>query len=71
MSELASSAFFSLTLTVLDPGTLVMEVKFTEFLPQTLRELLPPKAQEWTAVSKYVLCCDKTAYCHGNSGWQG
>lgn len=45
------------TLPVLDPGTLVMEVKFTEFLPQTLRELLPPKAQEWTAVSKYVLCC--------------
>ena len=59
------------TLPVLDPGTLVMEVKFTEFLPQTLRELLPPKAQEWTAVSKYVLCCDKTAYCHGSSGWQG
>ena len=59
------------TLPVLDPGTLVMEVKFTEFLPQTLRELLPPKAQEWTAVSKYVLCCDKTAYCHGISGWQG
>ena len=59
------------TLPVLDPGTLVMEVKFTDFLPQTLRELLPPKAQEWTAVSKYVLCCDKTAYCHGSSGWQG
>ena len=37
----------------------------------SLRELLPPKAQEWTAVSKYVLCCDKTAYCHGISGWQG
>lgn len=58
------------TLPVLDPGTLVMEVKFTEFLPQFVRELLPPKAQEWTAVSKYVLCCEKTAYCHGFSGWQ-
>lgn len=58
------------TLPVLDPGTLVMEVKFTEFLPQSLREVLPPKAQEWTAVSKYVLCCDKTAYCHGFSGWR-
>lgn len=57
-------------LPVLEPGTLVMEVKFTEFLPQFLRELLPPKAQEWTAVSKYVLCADKTAYCHGFSGGQ-
>lgn len=58
------------TLPVLEPGILVMEVKFTEFLPQFVRELLPPKAQEWTAVSKYVLCCDKTAYCHGFSGWR-
>lgn len=57
------------TLPVLDPGTLVLEVKFTEFLPEVLRQLLPPKAQEWTAVSKYVLCADKTAYRHGFSGW--
>lgn len=54
---------------MLDPGTLVLEVKFTEFLPEVLRQLLPPKAQEWTAVSKYVLCADKTAYRHGFSGW--
>lgn len=53
------------TLPVLEPGELVMEVKFTEFLPQIIRSLLPPKAQELTAVSKYVLCCDKTAYLHG------
>ena len=53
------------TLPVLDPGTLVMEVKFTEFLPQLVRDLLPPKAQELTAVSKYLLCCDRTAYQNG------
>ena len=42
-----------------------MEVKFTEFLPQLVRDLLPPKAQELTAVSKYLLCCDRTAYQNG------
>lgn len=58
------------TLPVLEPGKLVMEVKFTEFLPQIVRTLLPPRAQELTAVSKYVLCCDKTAYQHGFGYWQ-
>ena len=53
------------TLPVQEPDELVMEVKFTEFLPQIVRTLLPPKAQELTAVSKYVLCCEKTAYLHG------
>ena len=57
------------TLPVLEPGKLVMEVKFTEFLPQIVRQLLPPRAQELTAVSKYVLCCDKTAYQHGFEYW--
>ena len=54
---------------VLEPGKLVLEVKFTEFLPQIVRDLLPPRAQELTAVSKYVLCCDKTAYQHGFTYW--
>ena len=54
---------------VLEPGKLVMEVKFTEFSPQIVRTLLPPRAQELTAVSKYVLCCDKTAYMHGFTYW--
>ena len=44
--------------------------KFTEFLPGILRSLLPPASQEYTAVSKYVLCCDKTAYQHGFGYWQ-
>ena len=55
---------------ILDAGTVrVLEVKFTEFLPQIVRDLLPPRAQELTAVSKYVLCCDKTAYQHGFTYW--
>lgn len=56
-------------LSCIDPGKLVLEVKFTEFLPEIARELLPPKAQEWTALSKYVICCDKTAYLRDASYW--
>lgn len=52
------------------PGKLVMEVKFTEFLPQIVREVLPPTASEFTAVSKYVLCYEKTRYMHGWGYWQ-
>lgn len=43
---------------VLDPGKLIMEVKFTEFLPEIVRQILPSRAMEQSAVSKYVLCCD-------------
>lgn len=53
------------TLHTLEPGTLVLEVKFTEFLPQMIREALPPQAAEFTAVSKYILCCEKTQYLNG------
>ena len=58
------------TLPVLEPGKLVMEVKFTEFLPQMVRDILPGKAQELTAASKYVLCYDKTSYLRGFDYWQ-
>lgn len=47
---------------VLEPGILIMEVKFTEFLPQTIKEALPPSAHQFTAVSKYTMCYEKTAY---------
>ena len=40
------------TLPVLEPGKLVMEVKFTEILPQIVRDILPPHAAEFTAVSR-------------------
>lgn len=56
-------------LEVLEPGTVVMEVKFTEFLPQVVREVLPLSAAEFTAVSKYVLCCEKTQYKNGWGYW--
>ncbi len=49
-------------LPVLESGKCVMEVKFTEFLPQGVREILPDRASEFTAVSKYVLCYEKTEY---------
>lgn len=40
-------------------GRTVMEVKFTEFLPQFIREVLPPDADEFSAISKYTLCYDR------------
>ena len=40
---------------------MIMEVKFTEFLPRQVRSLLPPRSAELTAASKYVLCCDAAA----------
>ena len=56
-------------LPVLEPGKCVMEVKFTEFLPNFVREVLPDRASEFTAVSKYVLCYKKTAYMNGFQYW--
>ena len=46
-----------------------MEVKFTEFIPNFVREILPDRASEFTAVSKYVLCYTKTAYRRGFEYW--
>lgn len=43
----------------------IMEVKFTEFLPGMVRDMMPAPAAEFTAASKYVLCCDKTKYLNG------
>ena len=47
---------------ITEPGKLIMEVKYTEFLPRVIRELLPPRASEITAFSKYTLCCDTINY---------
>ena len=74
MSELLLEAMIFSTvrlpaLSVLEPGKLIMEVKFTEMLPQILRNLLPPQAAEFTAVSKYVLCYEKTRYMNGFEYW--
>ncbi len=39
-----------------DPDKLVLEVKYTEFLPSVIRKLLPVNGQEFVAFSKYVAC---------------
>ncbi|MEE0969435.1 MAG: polyphosphate polymerase domain-containing protein [Clostridia bacterium] len=57
------------TLPVLEAGKCIMEVKFTEFFPEFVRKILPNKGAEFTAVSKYVLCYDKTEYLSGFKYW--
>ena len=57
------------SLPVLEDGKCVMEVKYTEFLPRFVRDVLPDRASEFTAVSKYVLCYEKTAYMNGFQYW--
>jgi hypothetical protein len=46
------------TLEVLPATQMIMEVKYTDFLPRIVRGLLPPRASIMTAASKYVLCCN-------------
>lgn len=50
------------TIEALPPDLLIMEVKFTEFLPNIIRTVLPSEAADYTAVSKYILACDKTIH---------
>lgn len=62
---LAGYDIFDLSLPMietLDPGFLILEVKFTEFLPELIRKIIPSKGSEYIAVSKYILCCDKTLH---------
>ena len=47
------------TYDVLPYGKTILEVKFTEFFPQFIREMLPPGAQDLSAISKYVLCYEQ------------
>lgn len=47
------------TLETLEPGKLVLEVKFTGFLPELIKKVIPLNGQEFTAVSKYTLCYEK------------
>ena len=56
-------------LSVLEPGKLIMEVKFTEFLPKMIHDMLPANASEFTAMSKSVLCYEKTQYRFGFEYW--
>jgi hypothetical protein len=44
------------------PGIVIMEVKYSEFLPKMIRKILPIKSSEYSANSKYILCCDLTMH---------
>ena len=44
---------------VLDGGSLIMEVKFTEYLPKIVIQLLPTSDSVYTSASKYVMCMEK------------
>lgn len=46
------------TVEVLEADRMIMEVKFTSFLPKLVRRLLPPDASQMTAASKFVMCSD-------------
>ncbi len=50
------------TIETLDPGLLIFEVKFTEFLPNVIRRILPSEAANHLALSKFILCCDKVSH---------
>ena len=51
----------------LEENKIIMEVKFTEFIPRLLKSVLPPRSSELAAVSKYIICCDKTSYLNASS----
>lgn len=46
----------------LNPGMVIMEVKYSDILPVMIRKLLPVKASEHSAISKFILCCDLTMH---------
>lgn len=44
---------------VLEPGTQILEVKYTEYLPDIIRDLLKVDASIQVSASKYVMCLEK------------
>lgn len=44
---------------VMEPGMLIMEVKFTEYIPELIRRLLPVADSAYMAYSKYTMCLEK------------
>jgi hypothetical protein len=47
---------------VFEPGLIIMEVKYSEFLPTMIQRLLPSKASDYGAFSKFVLGCNLNMY---------
>ena len=52
---------------VLPPGVCILEVKFTEYLPDEVRDLLPTADAARVAASKYVMCLQKRAEMLGRA----
>lgn len=50
------------TLAALEENTVVLEVKFTEFIPEIVRKVLPSDGGEFSAISKYTLCYERAHY---------
>lgn len=44
---------------VLPPDQLIMEVKYTEFLPEWIRTVVSPDSAQMSAASKYTMCMEK------------
>lgn len=51
--------FDSSTIPVMEEQLLVMEVKYTEFLPDIVRDVLSVQNSIYTAYSKYTMCVEK------------
>ena len=49
-------------ISVEDQTTALMEVKYTSFLPDHIRKLLPARSADFTSFSKYILSCDRMPY---------
>jgi len=44
---------------VMSPANLILEVKFTEFLPNIIRKLLPDRGAAESSFSKFVFACEQ------------
>ena len=47
------------TVDVIDENKLIMEVKYTEYLPQSIKSILIQDSGEYTAASKYCMCFEE------------
>lgn len=46
------------TIPAMENGTVIMEVKYTEYLPKKVQMLIPPRASQLEAFSKFTTCVD-------------
>lgn len=49
---------------ILSPSLTIMEVKYDDVLPETIRQLLRPASHNRSSISKYVLCREKMMHLH-------